>query len=363
MNRISTILRQRLLGAALVIPFLASPTFAQSDEPPTQQDHPTTDNDHPHGDHSSGHVGVGFQINLGDLFGGPKKPKPKDTASNVDQGKLADEAPPVLADALPTAPTGDPKGGIPVSGGTVHRGTGTYTNPKDPKDKRPAFYLWFERAANSDCKACDWFQFIKTDVTLEGHDVTGTLGKDGPITSSIGSETIFGKWSGDWHKNDEKERAKDKKLPKLPHVNLPGSKPPVDAGPYTPVPIPGAGGAEGLIDAPNWGATEAWKQLVKRLSDRKIIHTHATGDQPPDSSFTMVVTSSFRDYLYCVDPPPPKCIGHSDETYVETLKFKITWHESTNIEMGGASNKGWDADVTLDTDTSTVTLADWKGCK
>lgn len=341
------------IGAFLLV----SSVDAQT-EPTTQPSPPA---ERPTGEHSTQHHGssggVGISVDLGNLFGGSDKSKPKPQATDTGTNEAGGKPPVIMADALPTPPKDDPAGGIPVPGGKVHRGTGTYTNPANPNDKRAAFYLWVDLDANGTCKECAWYQFAKVTVTLEGHDVTKTLGAAGAIENSIGGSTHFGKWDGDWHKKDE---AKEKK--KKPHVKMPGETPPVEAGPYAPRPIPGAGGSEGLTDAPNWGGTGGWEQLISRLADKGIIKKHATGDKPPDMAFTMVITTLFRDYLYCIDPPPPKCLGYSEETYVETIKYKLTWTASAGIDLGSSANTTWDAVVTVDSDDSKVTFGDWKGC-
>jgi hypothetical protein len=270
----------------------------------------------------------------------------------------------ILADELPKPVKGDPEGGIDVPGGKVHRGTGTYVNPENPDDKRAAFYLWTVAAANSDCKDWKWYQFVKAEAKVNygsgDRDVTAALAKEGAIKTAIGSEITFGKWSGDYDKNEEKKR-KEKKLPKLPHEKMPGSKPPVDAGPYLPKPIPGANGAEGLIDAPNWGKTGGWGRLLKRLSGPDAPKNKTGEEKPSDLTATMVITETFRDYLFC-EEPKSKCLGYSEETYTETLKFKVTWVES-GTELGGPSNTVWKATPgSLESDESTVTFGDWKAC-
>jgi hypothetical protein len=73
---------------------------------------------------------------------------------------------PVLAERLPTPVTTDPEGGIDVPGGKVHRGTGEWVNPDDPKDKRKSFYLWVTPAATSNCKDYEWYQFLKAEAKL-----------------------------------------------------------------------------------------------------------------------------------------------------------------------------------------------------
>jgi hypothetical protein len=331
-----------------------------TDKPTT--DKPTHSDKRSNGDHAGRHggLGLGIGIGLGTLFSGPDKSGPvlQDSNTGANTGANKDTPPTPLADTRPTPPKDDPKDGIPVPGGKVHRGTGDYVDPKNAKDKRAGFYLWIDFDANGSCKACAWYQFAKVTTTVEGHDVTKDLAVGGGIKNKIGGVTHFGKWDGDWHKNDE---AKEKK--KKPHIKMPGENPPVEAGPYEPRPIPGANGTEGLVDAPNWGNTGGWEQLIDRLGSRGIIKKQATGGQPPDSNFTMVITTLFRDYLYCIDPTPPQCLGSSEETYVETIKFKLTWVASSDVDLGTSANQTWNASVTVVSDDSSVTFGAWKGCK
>ena len=253
---------------------------------------------------------------------------------------------------------GDPEGGIDIPGhGKAHRGIGTRDNPNNPNDKRAAFYLWMTISKDSKCKGYAWYQYVNVTVKLDDTDVTDTLAKDGKIKTAIGADLILGKWNGDYHKEDEK---KQKTKPK--HESMPGSNPPVDAGPYASKPIDGTPGAEGLIDAPNWGNTGAWKELVTRLANRGKIPKKRTGeDQPPDSTFTLTITSNFRDYLYCIDPRA--CLGWSEETYVETLKFKLTWALSPDVDMDlDKSQQVWVSTVSFVSSDSKVTFGKWNAC-
>ena len=262
----------------------------------------------------------------------------------------------------PKPVAGDPEGGIDIPGhGKAHRGTGTRDNPNNPNDKRAAFYLWITVSKDSKCKGYAWYQYVNVTVKFDDTDVTDTLAKDGKIKTAIGTDLVLGKWNGDYHKEDEK---KQKTKPK--HESMPGSNPPVDAGPYAPRPIDGTPGAEGLIDAPNWGNTGAWKELVTRLANRgKIRKKHTGEDQPPDSTFTLTITSNFRDYLYCIDPRA--CLGWSEETYVETLKFKLTWalSGSAGENMGAGLDKSqqvWVSTVSFVSSDSKVTFGKWNAC-
>ncbi len=268
--------------------------------------------------------------------------------------------PPLLATVAPTPAPGDPEGGIDLPGyGKAHRGTGTRDNPNDPNDKRASFSLWITKSKDTACKSCAWYQYVNVTVKLDGNDVTGTIAKDGKIKTSIGTDLVLGKWNGDYHKDDEKKQGKKPK-----HENMPGSDPPVDAGPYASAPIDGTPGAEGLVDAPNWGNTGAWKELVTRLAKRGKIHKSYTGaDQPPDSTFTLTITSNFRDYLYCTDPRA--CLGWSEATYVETLKFKVTWSVSSsmgdNMDLDKAQTV-WNSTVSFVSSNSSVTFGKWNAC-
>ncbi len=266
--------------------------------------------------------------------------------------------PPPHTEEKPKPVAGDPEGGIDIPGhGKAHRGTGTRDNPNNPNDKRAAFYLWMTISKDSKCKGYAWYQYVNVTVKLDDTDVTDTLAKDGKIKTAIGADLILGKWNGDYHKEDEK---KQKTKPK--HESMPGSNPPVDAGPYASRPIDGTPGAEGLIDAPNWGNTGAWKELVTRLANRGKIRKKRTGEnQPPDSTFTLTITSNFRDYLYCIDPRA--CLGWSEETYVETLKFKLTWALSPDVDMDlDKTQQVWVSTVSFVSSDSKVTFGKWNAC-
>jgi hypothetical protein len=314
--------------------------------------------------HGSGSgAGFGISIDLNRLFEDKPKPQdvPKKNDANGDKAADANGAPTPVADQLPKAPSDDPEGGIKVPGGKVHRGTGEYTNPDNPKDKRAAFYLWVDLDADGGCKACSWYQFAKITATYDGKDVTAKLATYGAINSSIGAPMTFGKWNGDYYKGDE-----DKKSKKPPHVKMPGEKNPPEAGPYAPRHIPGTSGSDGLVDAPNWGSTGAWGKLAQRLADSGAIKTRKTGNKPPDSIGTLVLTTNFRSFLYCVDPPPPKCLGYSEQTYIETIKLKITWSAESGVSDSAGLPDGtpttWTASVSVDSDTSSVTFGPWKAC-
>jgi len=285
-------------------------------------------------------------------------PAPEPQRQEKPKEGTASPSPPPHTEEKPKPVPGDPEGGIDIPGhGKAHRGTGTRDNPKDPNDKRAAFYLWITISKDSKCKGYAWYQYVNVTVKLDDTDVTDTLAKDGKIKSSIGTDLVLGKWNGDYHKEDEK---KQKTKPK--HESMPGSNPPVDAGPYASRPIDGTPGAEGLIDAPNWGNTGAWKELVTRLANRGKIPKKRTGeDQPPDSTFTLTITSNFRDYLYCIDPRA--CLGWSEETYVETLKFKLTWALSPDVDMDlDKSQQVWVSTVSFVSSDSKVTFGKWNAC-
>ena len=50
-------------------------------------------------------------------------------------------------------------------------------------------------------------------------------------------------------------------------------------------------------------------------------------------------------------------------SYVETIKFKVTWTLSTEIELGDSSTaQTWDATIAFDSDESKVTLGKWQAC-
>jgi hypothetical protein len=332
---------------------LVSLLFLESSAAQTEQRNPPRQGASPsqqHRDHGGSGVGVGLSFDLNSLFGSTKKKR--NDGIDIGGGQAT------FSNVAPTPVPGDPEGGIDIPGyGKAHRGTGTRDNANDPKDKRAAFYLWMTISKDSKCKSCAWYQYVNVTVKLDGTDVTATVGKDGKIRTSIGTDLVFGKWNGDYHKDDEKKQAKKPK-----HENMPGSDPPVDAGPYAPAPIDGTPGAEGLIDAPNWGNTGAWKELVTRLAKRGKIRKHNTGEgQPPDSTFTLTITSNFRDYLYCTDPRA--CLGWSEETYVETLKFKVTWAPSGEINPDlDKSQQVWDSSVTFESSESSVTFGKWNAC-
>jgi hypothetical protein len=279
---------------------------------------------------------------------------------------------PILADEPPTPAQGDPKGGYDVAGGKVHRGTGTHVNPNDPNDKRAAFYLWLDRAENSDCNAeYGWYQFLRQRATVIDnagveHDVTKALAKGGAIPSSTGAVTRFGEWSGDTYKKDEDELKKQKK-PIAPHQIMPGSSPPVDGGQYEPKPIPGTNGTQGLIDAPNLGNTGGYQRLVDRLMKAGIVPTKAEGQgpqPPPDLVFTLVVTTTFQTYLFKLKPAPATCLGYSTQNYTETMKLRLIFGEP-NIQGEGGLNKVWKVtktQVASDDDVSAVTFGPWQAC-
>jgi hypothetical protein len=88
---------------------------------------------------------------------------------------------------------------------------------------------------------------------------------------------------------------------------------------------------------------------------------HGTGrTPPPDETHTLVITSHFRDFLYCIDPV--KCLGYSEETYVETIKFTLHWVPASKVSVE-SMEPSWDAQFTVTDDTSTVSFdGKWKAC-
>jgi hypothetical protein len=246
-------------------------------------------------------------------------------------------------------------------------------NPANPNDRRAAYYLWLERAPNSDCKAeYGWYQFLKPYARVigangVGPDVTQELARFGQIASKTEAKEIFGQWTGDTYKKYEDElRAKKQPVPPHQKMNLPGSREPVEAGEYVPTAIPGTNGTQGMMDAPNSGNTGAYQELVSRLQRvGRIPYTDKSDTQPQDISFTLVITTTLQTYLFKLKPDPSTCLGYSTQNYTETMKIRLTWTESTKRTVGFQSEKVWNADprnAVVDRDDSTVTFGPWQAC-
>jgi hypothetical protein len=269
------------------------------------------------------------------------------------------------------ASVGDPEDGFDTPCGKVHRGGGTYVNPKNSQDTRPSIYVWVERPVNPECKNCKWYQVAKPEATLtqtngKSRDVTGKLKDVGAIeVKSTGAFVTFGQWNEDYYKNVEDNHSKI--FPPVT-VRMPGSTPgstqSITEGPFTDNPN---ATTPGFVDAPHWGpAVGNLSNGLRKALDPAINPSKRSNGAPPaENPFELVIRETFRDFLYCLDKTPPECLGYTQWTQVEVLNLQVVWVESKEqsekVGAGTPYNSGFQ--LLSDTSHSEIDSSGWSACK
>jgi hypothetical protein len=258
------------------------------------------------------------------------------------------------------APAGDPNV-ISVTGGTVHRTTGTID--RGGGDTRTAVYCWIDVSANAACTDFKWYQWVCMVVTSvdlgDGkgphkpkagdasgrvYTIPGALGADpskspDAVDTATAAEFNFGHWVADDYSkaNPIDKRPKDKSRQKMPTeaavdgCEEPKTKP--TAGLYFgPTDIPGLPNVDPkdqpkretrLVDAPDLSqAPQAVNWLYYHLTHRgRVVPKLAQGQPPNGTPITVEVTYYFRDAVYCAD----NCLGRFDWSVSETIEITPTW--------------------------------------
>jgi hypothetical protein len=137
---------------------------------------------------------------------------------------------------------GDPPDGIPVTGGTVHRGTGTLE--MGPDDERKAVVCWVDVDATAPCTDFRWYQWVCTTISsIDYHDGKGpTANPPVPKGVSILSKTGAYLRVNEWSPDDQATLRNKYRKPMFTGQNTPCGEPkePLKAGPYVgPPDIPG----------------------------------------------------------------------------------------------------------------------------
>jgi hypothetical protein len=240
-------------------------------------------------------------------------------------GKKADTTPKIAQGTPPTLVTGDPKDGIEVPGGKVHRGT--MTIDFGGGDQRTAITCWVEVDKTAACKDFQWYQWDCAVVSVDWNDGKGLqkpkTQPDLAVEAKTGSYIHFGKWGP-----DDYRETKNKKLRKMfagaKNNDCPEPKTPLQGGAYAGaqnIQIPGQPEVkpktpevmQRLIDAPD--ATAAVDPVLQKVAGR----TKRAEDPPPDEKpITVEITLYFRAALYC----DTNCLGTFE--WKEVQKFKVT---------------------------------------
>ena len=205
---------------------------------------------------------------------------------------------------------------VPVTGGTLHRGTGTY-------EGSPSINCWVERTDQS-CKDYKEYQFVEVDVTSKwGNGVEQNINADvnkaypsGIRAKSNTAITKPGSWGADEYGNatgNQKE------------VTFPDTKEKKKGGPYRPRDIPGKKGATGLEDAPSWQGFGLG--LLEKVAPKDVLKPPSappSKDTPNNVPLgTIKISQHFRVYVYCDN----NCLGYFEWTYDETLTYAWSWKE------------------------------------
>jgi hypothetical protein len=243
---------------------------------------------------------------------------------------------PKIAEGTPPTPVnGDPKDGIEVPGGKVHRGTMTIDRGGE---KRTAITCWVEDDNSAACKNFQWYQWDCSILSIDRNDGKGLQKpKTQPakaVETSTGSFLHFGKWGP-----DDYSSTRNKKLRKMfagaKNNDCPEPKEPLKGGAYAgaqDIQIPGQPEVkpktrevmERLIDAPN--AAAAVDPVLQQVFGPHRGHgTEQPKDEPP---ITVEIVMYFRVALYCED----NCLGYFE--WEETQKFKVTPHWKQVSDLG-----------------------------
>lgn len=258
--------------------------------------------------------------------------KPGAGKQNKDDAKKNKEDPP------PTPLAQDPKDGIDVPGGKVHRGTGTVSGYQG--GDRKGIYCWVHITDKEKCKKFAQYQFVTinfeakwgNDPKANVNDAVKKLRVDHggflPTTDNGNGVTAMpGQVIGDDYagtRNTDPANLKDDSGNNVKGPN--GAE--IKGGAQHSRKIPGGGGDQGLIDAPYWPPITIGGLANGLAPDNLRKQTQSQAKQPDESEVgTIMVLQHFRTYVYCVDPKPKTCVGYFDWDYNETFTIVMKWKE------------------------------------
>jgi hypothetical protein len=204
-----------------------------------------------------------------------------------------------------------------VTGGKLHRGTGTY-------EGRPSINCWVEKTDKT-CKDYKEYQFVEVDVTMKWGDgaeenVNAAVNKAHPGGIRAKGNSAITR-PGSWGADEYADATGNRKT-----VKDPNTKEERKGGPYKPFDIPGKG-TKGLVDAPSWQVTGGGLFVDVAPKDvQKLPGPQKSPKKPDDIKLgTIKVTQHFLSYVFCDDD----CLGYFGWDYVETLTFTLGWTEAT----------------------------------
>lgn len=203
-----------------------------------------------------------------------------------------------------------------VTGGKLHRGTGTY-------EGRPSINCWVEKTDKT-CKEYKEYQFVEVDVTMKWGDgaeqnVNDAVNKAHPGGIRAKSNSAITR-PGSRGADEYADATGNRKT-----VKDPDTKEERKGGPYKPFDIPGKG-TKGLVDAPSWQVTGGGLFVDVAPKDvQKLPGPQKLAKKPDDIKLgTIKVTQHFLTYVFCDDD----CLGYFGWDYVETLTFIVGWTEA-----------------------------------
>jgi hypothetical protein len=246
--------------------------------------------------------------------------------------------PATLSDTKPVPD--DPKDGIPVTDGKLHRYTGTYE--RSTTDKRSGIFCWVEVDGTAKCKDFRFYQWACAEiVSVDWGDGKGAVKPDpktkGKATGTgTGAKFKIGHWNPDDHSWTRHKYPKKKLVGGTAIAGCDDTK--VDeAAPYgaMPPPIPGAPAVKDAHDAPN---EQKWLQQFADapsmaggassfMADIFGKHGSVTKEKPaPQNPITIVLKYNFRVALYC----DKNCLGSFEWSAEETVEVTPTVTEVKN---------------------------------
>jgi hypothetical protein len=269
----------------------------------------------------------------------PRTPSRSDRPATREGGGKPPPTPPTLSDTTPV--TDDPKDGIPVEGGKLHRSTGTYGAGDD---KRSALICWVEVDGTAKCKDFRFYQWACAEiVSVDWGDGKGAVKPEkvsGKVVyTATGAKLKVNEWSADDH-GWTKKFPKKKMFTGPAVASCPEPKRAPEAAPYGALPpsIPGAPEVKDNHDPKN---EQKWLQqfvdapsmatgAAKFMSDIFGNKGKTTSTKPAvleEQPVTLVMKYHFRVALYC----DKDCLGTFEWTAEETVVVTPTWVPSPGL--------------------------------